>query len=181
MTGGQLLANHFNLYGDLKNYHNNQDDVHPEAIDALDRLIHRSKNGYTEGIYEEYEVNDLFEVLFLEVYHMILSNKAVKKCRHCGLYFVVNNLNVEYCNRILEGEEKSCSEIGPKRSYQKKLEEDYPLKIYSRAYKTHYARVKKGKMTQAEFNTWYLEAKDKLELARAGNLDIAEYEKWLKK
>jgi hypothetical protein len=35
-------------------------------------------------------------------------------------------------------------------------------------------------MTQAEFYTWYLEAKDKLELARAGNLDIAEYEKWLK-
>jgi hypothetical protein len=113
------IDNHFTLYGDLRNYHENQDDVHVEALDALDGLINLAKHGYTEGIYEEYEVNDLFEVLFLEVYHMILGNKAVKKCRHCGLYFVFNNLNVEYCDRIVEGAEKPCSEIGPKRAYQK--------------------------------------------------------------
>lgn len=174
------IDHHFTLYGDLRNYHENQDDVHADALHALDRLINYTKNGYTEGIYEEYEVNDLFEVLFIEVYHIILSNKAVKKCRHCGLYFVVNNLNVDYCNRIVEGEVKSCSVIGPKRAYQKKLEDDYPLKIYSRSYKTHYARVKNGKMTQSQFNDWYLEAKDKLVLARAGGLNVTEYEKWLK-
>lgn len=172
---------HWTLYGDLRNYYNDPKSVHPNAIDELDRIIEYAKNGYSEGIYEEYEVNDLFEVLFLEIYHMILNSTAVKKCRHCGMYFVVNNMNVEYCNRIIEGEEKPCSEIGPKRAFQKKLEEDYPLKIYNRAYKTHYARVRNGKMTKAEFNTWYIEAKEKLEQARAGNLDVSEYQKWLRK
>lgn len=175
------IDHHFTLYGDLQDYHENQEDVHPDALHELDRLIDYAKSGYSEGIYEEYEVNDLFEVLFLEVYHMILSNTAVKKCRHCGLYFVVQNLNVEYCDRVIEGEEKRCSEVGPKRAFQKKLEEDYPLKIYNRAYKTHYARVRNGKMTKESFNKWYLEAKDKLERARSEELDVTEFEKWLKK
>ncbi|MDD2586837.1 MAG: DUF6076 domain-containing protein, partial [Bacteroides sp.] len=99
---------------------------------------------------------------------------------HCGMYFVVNNLNVEYCDRVIDDEEKTCSEIGPKRSFQKKLEKDYPLKIYNRSYKTHYARVKKGRMSKSEFYNWYIEAKEKLALARNGELDINEYEKWLK-
>jgi len=35
-------------------------------------------------------------------------------------------------------------------------------------------------MTQSEFNDWYLEAKDKLVVARSGELDVNEYKKWLK-
>ena len=171
---------HFTLAGDLLNYHKSQDNVPPEALAELDRLISYTKEGPAEGIYEEYKVEELAEVLLLELYHMILSNTAVKKCRHCGIYFVVTNLNVEYCDRKVSGAEKPCSEIGPKEAFKKKLEDDYPLKIYNRAYKTHYARVKNGKMTQAQFNTWYLEAKDQLSSVRAGKLDVREYEKWLK-
>lgn len=78
---------------------------------------------------------------------MILDETLIKKCRNCGKYFVVKNLNVEYCDRRINNDEESddyrtCSDVGPKLSYQKKLEEDLPLKFYSRAYKTHYARIK---------------------------------------
>lgn len=49
-------------------------------------------------------------------------------------------MNVEYCDRIDLDEDKPCSEIGSKRAFQRKLEDDYPLKTYNRSYKTHYAR-----------------------------------------
>ncbi|MGO4928349.1 DUF6076 domain-containing protein [Fundicoccus sp. Sow4_F4] len=65
--------------------------------------------------------------------HFAHSNLAltdrtlVKKCRNCGRYFVVKNLNVEYCSRLIDPDEESldnrtCSDVGPKRSYMKKLE-----------------------------------------------------------
>ncbi|MDD4055985.1 MAG: DUF6076 domain-containing protein, partial [Bacteroides sp.] len=116
------IDHHFTLFGDLQNYYKNQNNAPLEALDYLDRLIELAQRGYTEEIYEEYVVNSLDEVLFLEIYHMFLNQTAIKKCRHCGMYFVVNNLNVEYCDRVIDDEEKTCSEIGPKRSFQKKLE-----------------------------------------------------------
>lgn len=180
------VDHHFTLFGDLSDFHNNQEDIHPEAVDALKSIVESAKKGFSEGIYEEYEVNSLFEVLFLEIYHMILDETLVKKCRNCGKYFVVKNLNVEYCDRRINNDEESddyrtCSDVGPKLSYQKKLEEDLPLKFYSRAYKTHYARIKSGKMTQSEFFEWQQEAKAKLEEVRSGDYDFEEYKKWLKK
>ena len=177
---------HFTLFGDLQDFHNNQKNIHPEAIDALKSIVESAKKGYSEVIYEEYKVDSLFEVLFLEIYHMILDKTLVKKCRNCNKYFVVKNLNTEYCDRLINDDEESdddrtCSDVGPKRSYQKKLENDLPLKFYDRAYKTHYARIKSGKMTKQEFFIWQQEAKAKLEEVRFGNYDFEEYKKWLKK
>lgn len=177
---------HFTLFGDLRNFHNNQENIHPEAINVLKSIVKAAKEGFSEGIYEEYEVSSLYEVLLLEIYHMILDNTLVKKCRNCEKYFVVKNLNVEYCDRRINDDEelddyRTCSDVGPKLSYQRKLEEDLPLKLYSRSYKTHYARIKSGKMTQGQFFEWQQEAKAKLEEVRAGSYEFEDFKKWLKK
>ncbi len=63
-------------------------------------------------------------------------------------------LNIEYCDRIFDEEEKSCSEIGSKRSYQKKLKKDNNLKLYDRAYKRNYARRTNGKISPQDFLEW---------------------------
>nr|WP_309098448.1 hypothetical protein [Fredinandcohnia onubensis] len=47
------IDHHFTLYGDLKDFHENQKNVHPEALRKLDSLIDYAEKGYTEGIYEE--------------------------------------------------------------------------------------------------------------------------------
>jgi hypothetical protein len=75
----------------------------------------------------------------------------------------------------------TCSDVGPKRSYQKKLENDLSLKFYYRAYKTHYARNKSGKMTKQEFFIWQPKSKSKLEEVRAENYDFEKFKKWFKK
>ncbi|WP_088186052.1 DUF6076 domain-containing protein [Desulfosporosinus sp. FKA] len=173
------VDHHVTLVGDLMDYHRNQ-DVHPEALRCLQQTIDVAKQISTEETFEEYKIRNIYQLLFLEIHQMILNNTLIKKCRHCHKYFTVTNLNVEYCDRIVEGETKPCSEIGSKRAFQKKLEEDYPLKIYNRAYKTHYARVKKGRMSKAEFNTWCTQAREKLSQARVGTLSATDYEEWLK-
>jgi len=57
--------------------------------------------------------------------------------------------------------------------------------LHQKGYKTHYARIKnskgKLKMSQNEFQIWAIEAKQKLDAVRAGELACDEFEKWLKK
>ena len=51
---------------------------------------------------------------------------------------------------------------------------------YNRAYKTHYARYMKKKMTTAEFEQWSRYAVELREDAIAGKIEQAEYERVLK-
>ena len=46
---------------------------------------------------------------------------------------------------------------------------------YNRAYKAHYARYMKKKMTTAEFEQWSRYAVELREKALAGELDLEEY------
>lgn len=134
----------------------------------------------TAIVYEKYEISDLKQLLYLEVISMIKSNIMIRKCKNCGKYFVTNNRKTVYCNRIDEYG-MCCAAVGPNRSFQQKLKEDEALKIYTRAYKTHFARVRKKKMAQEDFSNWCTDAKKKLNEVRSGTLDIAAFQEWLKK
>lgn len=149
-------------------------------MSQVSSAIEFSKEQPTKNFYEEYVITDLRQLLYLEVVKMIQSNEIIRKCKNCGKYFVINNRNKSYCDRIDETGEQ-CSAVGAKRSFQKKLEQDNALKIYNRAYKTHFARVKKGTMDRNDFKSWRTTAKDKLEQVRKGEQDIASFQEWLKK
>ena len=131
---------------------------------------------------EEYEIISLRQLLFLQVKKMIERNQKIRRCRNCNMYFVVTNLNQRYCDRIGDGG-LSCTEVGPARSFQKKKENDPALALYSKAKNTRRMRVI-NKIPGWDKNTlakWKDEARAKLELVRAGELNINDYEKWLKK
>jgi len=49
------------------------------------------------------------------------------------------------CTRIAPGESAPCGVIGPKQSFSRLLEEDGALKAYNAAYKTFYARQRRGR------------------------------------
>ena len=64
------------------------------------------------------------------------------------------------------------------------MENEEALKIYTRAYKTHFARMKTTtakKMTKEEFLDWAAEANEKLEKVRSGELTLSYFQDWLKK
>lgn len=130
-------------------------------------------------VFEEYEIDDLRQILFLEIMQMVQAGTMVRKCKNCGKYFVVSNRKTAYCDRVDETG-RICSAVGPTRNFQKKMEKDEALKIYTRAYRTHFARVRNQKMSQTDFQIWCEEAKKKLEQARAGQLDIDSFQKWTK-
>lgn len=131
-------------------------------------------------VYTEYRIHSLHNLLYLEIIMMIESSTMIRKCRRCGKYFVVNNRKIAYCDRIDEYG-LCCSAVGSQQSFKRKLETDEPLKIYNRAYKTHFARTKKGTMSQNDFRQWCDQAKSKLTEARTGKLDIDSFQAWLKK
>jgi len=151
-----------------------------DLLGDLNQLIEEVIAEDEPAFYEEYEVQTLYQLLFLELEQLIKTGTIVKRCRLCDRHFITTNKNTDYCNNIKEGESLPCSEIGSTRTFLKKLDDEPALKIYNRAYKTHYARKTNGLMTPEQFEIWRDEAKDKLEAVRSGDLNIEEYERWLK-
>lgn len=154
--------------------------VPEKAKNYFDLAVKAAKEIEAAQIYEEYEICNLEQLLHMEILSMIQADTMIRKCRNCGKYFVVSNRKTAYCDRIDESGER-CSAIGPSRNFQKKMGDEEALKIYTRAYKTHFARTKKGTMDKTAFSEWCNEAKQKLEQVRAGELDIVIFKKWLKK
>lgn len=130
-------------------------------------------------VYKEYKINCLQDLLYLEIITMIQSGTMIRKCKNCGKYFVVNNRRIAYCDRIDESG-NLCSAVGPSQSYQRKINDEEALKLYNRAYKTHHARVRNGILSKEGLSSWCSKAKGKLEEVRAGKLDIASFQEWLK-
>lgn len=157
-----------------------RDDLPAGMKEELYSAIDRAKTVEISKPYEEYEINDLHQLLYLEILSMVQDNVMLRKCRHCGKYFVVTNRKTAYCDRVDESGLR-CSEVGPRQAFQKKMESDEPLKVYNRAYKTHHARMKSGNMSRDDFQAWCIEAKQKLAEVRSGELSIISFQMWLKK
>lgn len=164
----------------LSNTNIGHNGIPADMMGHFSLAVELAKSQATVELYSEYQVNNLQALLYLEIMDMIQNSTMIRKCRRCGKYFVANSRKVAYCDRVdMSG--ACCSSVGSQQNYQKKLENDEALKIYNRAYKTHYARVKKGTMGNEDFRLWYDEAKSKLAEVRNGNLNISDFQTWLKK
>ena len=164
----------------VKEIENNEVSEEQKATLRAAVNLAKKRKAEEEMIYGEYNVTSLEQLLNIELLSMLRDETMIRKCKNCGKYFVVTNRNTAYCDRIDDSGEH-CSAVGPSREFQKKMKEDEALKIYTRAYKTHFARVKKGTMEKDAFTEWCKEAKERLEQARAGKLDVPTFQEWLKK
>lgn len=179
-TQANELANTFQPLYALNNINIERNGFPADLADSLSSAIQLAKTLQPIEIFTTYQIDSLQALLYLEIMAMIQKGTMIRKCRRCNKYFMVYNRKVAYCNRINESGLR-CSDIGSQESYKKKLNTDEALKIYTRAYKTHYARIKKGNMSQAAFQLWCDEAKAKLTMVRTGELDITTFQSWLKK
>lgn len=180
MEQARKLEDVFEPLYQLSNINIGHNGIPADMMTHFSLAVELAKTQTASELYSEYQVDNLQALLYLEIMEMIQSGTMIRRCRRCGKYFVVNNRKVAYCDRVdMSG--VCCSAVGSQQNYQKKLEDDEPLKIYNRAYKTHFARVKKGTMSKDAFRLWYDEAKSKLAEVRNGNLDISDFQTWLKK
>lgn len=66
------------------------------------------------------------------------------------------------------------------KAYQEKAENTPEIKAYNKAYKTHYARIKYGKITKEEFKEWAELARQRRDEVTKGDMSLEFYIEWLK-
>ena len=83
---------------------------------------------------------------------------------------------MSYCDKPLpDDKNKTCRDVGVKRKYDDKCKNDPIWQTYNRAYKAHYARYMKKKMTISEFEKWSRYASDLRDKALAGKIEFEQY------
>lgn len=105
---------------------------------------------------EEIGFNDLGSFLYYDFFNEIKQNYVPNRCHNCGKYFLISGKwYYAYCDNPLRDEpDKTCRDVDSKRRYDEKCKNDPVWQTYNRAYKAHYARYMKKKMTVAEFEEW---------------------------
>ena len=134
----------------------------------------------------DYFIVSFEDCLMCELMEMVRRRQIIKVCKNCGKLFVPKRSNIEYCTRPFTEDGRSCSDVGYVKTFEKTVQKDELLQAYTRAYKTHYARMTKPRkntsnMTREAFENWHKEAKKGLELARTGKISPEAYKEWLKK
>ena len=128
-------------------------------------------------LYEIDSIDDLFRFEFVK---MIEKDIFIKKCANCGLFFIPRRRSdVAYCDRMVEGGQRKCSEIGAMLRYEKKVAENPILEAYSKAYKRYNSRTRTKKMTQTEFLNWSDQARKRRDQCLVGELPFGEFCAWL--
>ena len=146
-------------------------------------LVRKSLSTGELEIFERRIFNRLLDFIYIEFCKALMQLNMPKKCKNCGMYFLLENgFKNEYCTRPLkENSKKTCRDVGAAQSFKMKVSQSPEWKIHQRAYKKYYARLKKGQMTQEEFDRWAKNAEYLRSEALAGKIDIKKFETVLNK
>jgi len=127
--------------------------------------------------------SSLGDFMYYEFFKAYEVGNTIKRCKNCGKFFLnTKKYAMEYCDNIFDKKtNRTCREIGAEKSYKNKVQNNPVLLAYQRAYKTHYARVLKKKMTKSEFTKWGDWSIELREKALKNEIHFDEYEELLKK
>ena len=120
---------------------------------------------------------DISSFFFYDLFSGIKKNYIPNYCRNCGKFFHISGGKyLLYCNSPVKGKSgKTCKELGSQRRYNDKCKNDPVWQTYNRAYKTHYARYMKKRMTTAEFEQWSRFASELRDKAEKEEITFEEY------
>ena len=123
------------------------------------------------------EYTSLGAFLYMELMEGLEQGSVPRKCANCGRYFLqAGGYDTEYCDNIAPGETtKTCKDVGAKNTFDQKVKTNPVWQLHQRAYKTHYARMKKKNMTQQEFLEWSNKAADLRDQCLAGKITVDEF------
>lgn len=140
------------------------------------------KNG-EQILCEEIKFNDLGSFLYYDFFNGLKQNFIPNLCKNCGNFFLIKgSWYYMYCDNPLADEpEKTCRDVGSKRRYDDKCKNDPVWQTYNRAYKAHYARYMKKKMTVAEFEEWSRFASEIRDRVLANEISFDEFQADIRK
>lgn len=131
---------------------------------------------------EAYHFDTLGAFLHQDFFHGLAHHYLPNRCKNCGRYFLLaGGKYSDYCEHPLAGDgAKTCREVGSRKKYDEKCRTDPIWLAYNRAYKAHYARYLKKKMTAAQFEQWSRHAAELRGEAERGSIPFEAYQKELK-
>ena len=157
----------------------NKDTSKMTEKELIETLKNKDNNRY--GIQEIYEIDNFYNLLFLEIYFILQEKTYLKKCKNCGKYFLTTNSVVIYCDNIF-ADKKTCREIGASKVFTKNLEKDEAYNLYRKVYKKKQALAKsKGGSFEIEYNRFKYQGKDKKNAYKLKEITKEEFIKWLNK
>ena len=157
----------------------NKDTSKITEKELIETLKDKENNRY--GIQEIYEIDNFYNLLFLELYFILQEKTYLKKCKNCGKYFLTTNTAVIYCDNIFE-DNKTCREIGASKVFNKNLENDEAYSLYRKVYKKKQALAKtKGGSFEVEYNLFKSQGKDKKNAYKLKEITKQEFIEWINK
>ena len=131
---------------------------------------------------ENYRFGTLGGFLYIDLFKGLENHYLPRKCGLCEKYFLLEATAYSaFCTRPIKGNrKKSCRDLGHRKTYADKVNSDPILLTYTKAYKAHYARYLKKRITQAEFRVWADYALELRGKAYNKELEFKEYEKKIK-
>ena len=144
----------------------------------IDRVAFLSK--VPSFICVQYSFSTLAEILELEFTKMLEFNVRFRKCKRCGKYFIMKgNYDTNYCDRIENGETRTCKEIAALENYKAKIADNKAIPIYNKYYKRYSARVKVRQIKEADFKKWKYQAMSKRDDCTDGIITPEEFTEWM--
>jgi len=131
---------------------------------------------------ETYRFTSLGAFLYFELFKCIEEKFMPVKCRNCGRWFIMKHTTFShYCKRLISSNPpKTCRDNAMSHNFKEKIKSDPVWEIYNRAYKQHYARYMKKKMSKSQFAEWGEYAIELRTKAADGKLEMEEYQKLIK-
>lgn len=131
-------------------------------------------------MHEAFTASKISSLLYIEFMKMIQNNVLVSRCENCQRLFIPDtkgNYDVKYCNRKINGSDKTCEQIGAVNSFKKKIKSNPVYGEYEKAYKRYYAQKRKGVVSQEWFDKWVKEASQLKKEALKDNLSLDDFKK----
>lgn len=150
----------------------------------------RLVNSFSHIRIEEYKEIETKEVISNEeikdtitLYEILGSLPAegsyIRRCPNCGTLFVSDNKNRKYCYGF-DKDGAKCDTVGYIKIRNKSTSPvERAMKLYSKYYKRYWAQCKKGELSEADFELWKINSKNKCADVKDGKLTYSQFEKLL--
>ncbi len=130
----------------------------PECVAVTTPVCYtfRTVEGNEVELVERFVFESLRDFLYVDLFKGLRIGNAPRQCRLCKRWFFhPSSEKFMYCTRVVRGEEtRTCRDIGALTTFEDKVAENEPWKLYKRAYKKYYARFMKGRMSREELESW---------------------------
>ncbi len=166
----------------LDTYSDKYEEYGSQSLENLTKELDQN-NAFIkmENVYTSQKLSNIAFVVLEQITKNY--NLPIKKCQHCGRYFMPSIRQDElYCD-LPNVDGKSCREKGAKQTYKEKLEKDKVLQEYRKAYQKKFMEVSRSngdKQKKEDFEEWKIIMQDMLKNYKENKEDTKLIDKILK-